>query len=141
MKTFLVEVLGHDRLEVEFKGEEISSVKAIGCFNFLELINKYVNQYGFNISNWVVPEGKTHQDLLLKQLILKVRGLWKSCSQLGLEDELCHCRKIPSRVVDDCIHRGFADIQSIRRLTSANTACGTCLPEVEKLITERLKSF
>lgn len=116
-------------------------MKVTGCFDFLKLINIYVKTYGLDLKDWIVPEGKSHQDLLLKQLILKSRQQWKEPLDLGIEEELCHCRKVSSSLVDDCIHRGFADIQSVRRLTSANTACGTCLPEVEKLITERLKSF
>jgi len=141
MKTFLVEVLGHDRVEVESLDQENFKIKAVGCYAFLELIKTYKNLYGANINKWAIPIGTSHQDLLIKQLILKIRGLWEELSDIGIEDELCHCRKIPAKVVEDCIHKGFADIQSIRRLTSANTACGTCLPEVEKLITERLKSF
>lgn len=82
-----------------------------------------------------LPTGNSTAEMMFRELILTLRGLW----QLPYDEvELCHCRAIPLEVVDQAILSGAHTSALVSRLTSASTACGTCRPNVEKLIAYRL---
>jgi NAD(P)H-nitrite reductase large subunit len=83
-----------------------------------------------------LPQENTHPAILLRELLQKMTGGWKFPLA---QEELCHCRSIPTHVVDQAIIAGAHDVNTVRRWTSANTACGTCLPEVQTLLDFRLK--
>ena len=84
----------------------------------------------------LLPQGNRPSDLLLRELILKARGEWHFPYE---EEELCHCRAVPTAVVDQAICRGAQTPQKVSALTSASTACGTCRPNVEAIIKYRLQ--
>jgi NAD(P)H-nitrite reductase large subunit len=80
--------------------------------------------------------GTHHWDLLISEVILRLQGNFK----FPLEDqELCHCRKIQAIKIDEAIVMGAHTPEKVKAWTTASSGCGTCRPEVEKLIQFRLK--
>ena len=139
-KEFCFNSPGRDelRLQVELEGDEIQSVemKAIGCLDFLQQCQKMKKSLKGSIKDLQIPSSTDHSSLIWKEILLKIQGHWSLPVQ---EVELCHCRKVNTDTVDLSIVYGAHDIESIRKKTSANTGCGTCLGDVEKLIDNRIK--
>lgn len=77
-----------------------------------------------------------HSSILVRELILRLRGQFQLPYQ---ESELCHCRAVPTEVVDRAIVAGSHTVQAVARVTSAGTSCGTCKPDTELLIEYRLR--
>jgi bacterioferritin-associated ferredoxin len=127
-----VEIPGRDRIEYDAKNPQ--SLKVIGCFQLQALI-RTLQSTGSDVAKWKIPLGDSHSDLLVRELILRSRGEWEFPVQ---EAETCHCRAVPTHTIDQAIICGAHSIDKVRRLTSANTACGTCFPEVEKILNYRL---
>jgi len=136
-----VELEGRDSIEVECeegtlqKPGAVKKVSLVGCSDFMEMMHKMRKHFGPDISKWPLPEAHDHSSLLLKEMILKLRGEWEFPYA---EDELCHCRTVPAHTVDQAIIAGAHTPEMVTRLTSASTACGTCRPEVQKIINYRL---
>jgi bacterioferritin-associated ferredoxin len=135
-----VELIGRDFIEVEYEGNESSPgkllhVSMVGCMEMLEMMQKMKRHFGTDIRSWPLPDQHDHSSLLLRELILKLRGEWKFPYE---EAELCHCRTIPAQVVDQAIVGGAHTPEMVSRQTSASTACGTCRPNVQKIIDYRL---
>jgi bacterioferritin-associated ferredoxin len=138
-----VELEGRDFIEVECEGDSHSSpgrvlkVTHVGCAEFMDMMQKMKRHFGADISKWPVPEGNDHSSILLREMVLRLRGEWKFPYQ---EDEVCHCRTISTHAVDQAVIAGAHSPEVVTRQTSASTACGTCRPEVQKIINYRLKS-
>jgi bacterioferritin-associated ferredoxin len=135
-----VELDGRDSIEVEYEGEAASlgkllRVSLVGCMEMMEMMQKMRRHFGADIKSWPVPEGRDHSSLLLRELILKLRGEWQFPYD---QEELCHCRTIPTHIVDQAILSGAHTPEVVSRQTSASTACGTCRPDVQKIINYRL---
>lgn len=80
-------------------------------------------------------DGKDHVSILLRELVLKLQNRFQLPYQ---EAELCHCRAVPTAVVDRAIVGGCHSTLSVARTTSAGTSCGTCKLDTELLIAYRL---
>lgn len=133
-----VELAGRDFIEVELEDENPSAIKRVsflGCSPFMEMMKNMRLQFGNDISKWPCPEGKDHSSLLLKEMILKLRGEWKFPYE---HEELCHCRSISAHTVDQAVIAGAHTPEVVTRQTSASSACGTCRFEVERIINYRL---
>ena len=136
-----VELEGRDYIEVECEGDNpqapgaVKKVRMLGCTDFMSMMQTLRKNFGVDISKWPVPQGHDHSSLLLKEMILKLRGEW---AFPYAEDELCHCRTVPTHTVDQAIIAGAHSPEIVTRQTSASTACGTCRPEVQKIIDYRL---
>lgn len=140
MPLFRAELKGRDLIEIEISdvsAPQKAQVKAIGCTELLSLLRTYQRQYGRDPVSWPLPTGSSHSELLLREVLLKMKGQWEfPCS----DAEICHCRGIPTEVVDQAIVSGAHETQMVSRQTSASTNCGTCRSEVQKIIDFRLKS-
>jgi NAD(P)H-nitrite reductase len=142
-----VELEGRDLIEVECEGEESSSpgaipgkvlkVNMVGCTEFMSLMQSMRRHFGVDVSKWPLPEGKDHSSVLVREMVLKLRGEWKFPYE---HKELCHCRNVDASIVDQAIIAGAHSTDAVTRQTSASTACGTCRPEVQKIIDYRLKA-
>ncbi|MFM6928969.1 MAG: bacterioferritin-associated ferredoxin [Bdellovibrio sp.] len=138
-----VELDGRDFIEVECEGESsqapgrVLKVNYMGCTEFMEMMQKMRRHFGPDVAKWPLPEGKDHSSLLLAEMVLRLRGEWNFPYQ---EEEICHCRSISTHSVDQAIIAGAHTPEVVTRQTSASTACGTCRPEVQKIINYRLKS-
>lgn len=135
MSVFRAELKGRDLLEIEFTNEK-PRVKALGCTELLSLIRKFQVQFGKDPKTWPLPPGTSHSELLLKEVLLKSRGEW---NYPYTHAELCHCRSVETEIVDQAIIAGAHRTEVVSRQTSASTACGTCRPDVQKIIDFRLK--
>lgn len=138
-----VELEGRDFIEVECEGDDPSSpgkvlkVAMVGCTEFLDLMQKMRRHFGVDIAKWPLPEGNDHSSILVREMVLKLKGQW----QFPYGDkELCHCRTVDAQIVDQAVIAGAHTTEAVTRQTSASTACGTCRPEVQKIIDYRLKA-
>lgn len=129
-----VGISGQDDLEAEKVGGQWR-LKAKGCRAFLEAL-QCLSRAERNPEKWPLPKGTSHVDLLLREFILRVRKEWNFPY---LDTETCHCRNIPTEVVDRAILNGAHTTARVSRETSASTACGTCRSDVQSMIDYRLK--
>lgn len=138
---FKAELAGRDLIEVECEGDDpkspgkVLNVKMVGCTEFIDLMQRMRRHFGVDISKWPLPEGNDHSSILVREMVMKLRGEWKFPYE---EAELCHCRTVEAKVVDQAIIAGAHTTVKVTRQTSASTACGTCRPEVQKIIDYRL---
>lgn len=128
----IAELLAQDYLEADT--EDANYLKVVGCTSMLQLVRSCQTQFGKDLSQWPLPKGSSHSELLLKEVLLKQRGQW---SFPYPHAELCHCRAVSVEKVDQAILAGAHTPAQVSRLTMASTACGTCRPEVEKIIQYR----
>lgn len=135
-KQILVEMPGRDRLTATPAGAGWT-VEVIGCAEMTRLVASLKAAHGEDPTVWALPEGEGHAALLVRELILRARGEWVYPYQ---DLELCHCRSVPTEVVDQAILSGAHTCEKVSRRTSASTACGTCRPEVQKILDYRLKT-
>lgn len=127
--------MGRDFIEIDLSQSK-ARIQVVGCSEILALMRKYQIQFGNDPQLWPLPQGTTHGELLLKEVLMKMRGEWVYPYE---HIELCHCRTIPTEVVDQAIVAGAHNTATVSRRTSASTACGTCRPDVQKIIDFRLK--
>lgn len=132
---YQVKLAGRDFLELSENNGKFN-FKYTGCYEMHELIQNCRKNYGEDIRKWPLPSGHSHSELLLKELILKIKQQWVYPYQ---DDELCHCRNVRTETVDQAILAGAHTPEMVSLWTSASTACGTCHPNVEKLIKYRLE--
>lgn len=154
-KNASVVFLGRDEVSVtiEFEGEQetnpIRSLKfsGSGCSSFLQALRSFETQVmalaptkrlltGSPDFDRLISPGADHVAILIRELVLRARG---SFALPYKDPELCHCRAVPTDVVDRAIISGCHTVQSVARMTSAGTSCGTCKPDTESLIAYRLK--
>ncbi|MBX3041001.1 MAG: (2Fe-2S)-binding protein [Bdellovibrionaceae bacterium] len=133
-KSWIVEIQGRDRIEVSGEGAE-RRVHFIGCAKLLHFLESQKALHGKDPAQWPLPEGLDHHELLVKELILKLRGQWVHPYQ---EDEVCHCRTVSLQTVEEAILAGAHSPEAVSRWTSASTSCGTCRPDVARIIAFRL---
>ncbi len=133
---YRAELDARDMIEVEMNEQSSQQVKVhiVGCSDFMEMMQKMRRHFGNQVNQWPLPEGKDHSSLLLKEMILKLRGEWNFPYE---HEELCHCRSVSAHTVDQAVIAGAHTPEVVSRQTSASTACGTCRPEVEKIINYR----
>lgn len=126
---------GRDFLRIQPGKHLLQDLKFQACSELLELLKSLKSRFGSDLLTWQVPGGSDHASMLVRELLLKMRGQWK----LPYEPyEICHCRAVPTHVVDQAIVAGAHSVAAIGRWTTASTACGTCQPDVEKMLKHRL---
>jgi len=134
-RKFSVDLDGRDHIEVRMDGVT-PKVQFRGCTELMELMQGMRKSFGVDLQAWPVPRGASHSEILLRELILKLRGEWKYPYQAA---EVCHCRNVPCHTIDQAIVAGAHTTEVVSRQTSASTACGTCRPDVQKMIQYRLQ--
>lgn len=138
-EQFKVSWPGHDEITLEFcpNSKLVTSLKVNGCF---ETINKfkYLAQTlkARSIFEWPLPLDTSHSSMLIRELLLKIRGQWDFPYKA---EELCHCRSVPTIDVDRAIMGGAHTAHQVTLATSAASACGTCQVHIDKIINYRLK--
>jgi bacterioferritin-associated ferredoxin len=132
MNNIEIELTGRDRIELSLTPEGfIKSLNVMGCAEMQSRLKDYVKQYGLSINSWGLPLEQDHISLMIKILILKAQGKW---NPPVLEEEVCHCRNIKTKIVEMSIVAGAHDTESISRQTTAMTGCGTCKKDVESVL-------
>ncbi|MFN7728330.1 MAG: (2Fe-2S)-binding protein [Bdellovibrio sp.] len=133
-KQIVVEMPGRDRL-VATPVSLGWTFEVIGCAEITKLVQQLTTQHGADPSAWSLPEGDGHAAMMLRELILRVRGEWAYPYE---HLEVCHCRSVATEMVDQAILAGAHTCERVSRRTSASTACGTCRPDVQRILSYRL---
>jgi len=155
-KTVDVGLLGRDQVRATFTftASLLSAVEfeATGCQKFLQqlrALRSLILNLPESERDLLQPSTKVteifstlsrqdHSSILIRELILRLQDRF----QLPFtEAELCHCRAVPTEVVDRAIVAGSHTVQAVARVTSAGTSCGTCKPDTELLIEYRLRAL
>ena len=127
-----------DSIELCLVGEprRVKEANVYGCLHFLDAYVALKPMFqNTPVHEWQLPRGTAHEILILKEVILKAQSLW---IPPYTDFELCHCRVIQTQVVDRAIIFGAHSSETVARLTSAGTGCGTCKPDIERMISHRL---
>lgn len=126
-----VAIAGREELWVEISAHG-GKIRAIGPLDYLQEIDFWRAKInGRKVSEWPIPDGKTTAAILLRMAFLIARGEWVLPYK---EDEICHCRAVPTHTVIGAIAAGAHDTLTVSRWTSASTACGTCRSDVESVL-------
>lgn len=138
-QTIKAMIEGQDELTLSYelndKRELVSAkLSVIGCPEMMELVKKWRPLLKGSIDSIPLPDGTSHSGILLRQVILQLQGKWNFPYT---DYELCHCRAVPTKKVDDAIICGAKTVRDVSRKTSAGTACGTCRPDIEKVLKYR----
>lgn len=112
-----------------------SQLEVIGGADSLALAADWRRQLKGDVSSLALPTGNTPFEILLREIILKVKGEWNFPYK---ESEVCHCRMVSLETVDAAIICGAHTPQKVSEWTSASTACGTCRPDVTAILAYRL---
>ena len=134
-----VQLAARDRIRLRLvvaEGEiREAKLSGIGCPEMLALITEWRPKLTGKLSDLPLPAGGGHAAILLRELLLRAQGKWAFPYK---DEELCHCRSVPTKKVDDAIIGGLRSVDAISRATSAGTSCGTCRPDIEKILNYRL---
>lgn len=134
-EAICVSLLDRDQITYNLKSQKLNWV---GCRQFRTRVLELRSHYGPNPKNWKYDffrNNLDHSSLLLKVFINKLSG--KDLTQ-G-EVEICHCRMVKAEEIQRAVYAGAHTIEHVRQWTTANTACGTCLGDVQKVIDEIIK--
>ena len=110
-------------------------LKMTGCLAFLKKGEQIKTDLKGAVTDLPIPKGTNHESIIWREIILKIQSDWEDPVN---SNELCHCRKVSTEKVDRAIVYGAHNVEQIRSYTSANTGCGTCLGDVQKLLVNRL---
>ena len=125
-------------IRLESSGEPVA-VEARGCLELLTEAQRLRRQLTPNPEKWSLRDleprnASFHVHQLVVEVLLKAQGRWNFPFN---EVELCHCRAIETREVDAAVLRGARLAETVTRMTSAGSACGTCKPDIEKILAFR----
>lgn len=136
-----VQLGGKDGFELELSvtlsGTQISeaSLQVLGGPELLLLASEWREKLSGELSEIEVPEGHGMAQMVLREAILKLQDNW---NYPYAEEELCHCRAILTKSVDDAILHGAHTPEKVSQLTSASTSCGSCREDVVEIIKYRM---
>lgn len=135
-----VSIPGRDEVELQLELDgnhhiQSACLTGVGAPDLLELLAQWRAKLHGDLMTLEPPQGHSSAAILMRELLLKAQGRW---DYPYAEQELCHCRAIPTNKVDAAIVTGAHTPEKVSRLTSASTACGTCRPHVEEILEYRL---
>ncbi|MCB0355923.1 MAG: (2Fe-2S)-binding protein [Bdellovibrionales bacterium] len=139
---FARKIAGREEIDLELELDEQkniinSQLQAIGSMALLNLIDQWRAKLYGPLASVELPQGNSMEAMLLRELILKAQDLWKPPYT---QDQLCHCRSVPTAKIEEAIVIGANTTEKVSRMTSASTACGTCMPDVQAMIDYYSKS-
>ena len=53
---------------------------------------------------------------------------------MNLEKTVCHCLQITNGMIKDAVYSGANSLEDVQKETGADSACGACLDDVERLV-------
>jgi len=128
------EIKGH--IEIDDNDIIVRAVLlGIGGPEFLQALADYRGKMKGPLKDLPLPEGVSGAAILLREMALKLKGEWNPPYK---DEETCHCRSVPTAIIDLAICTGAHTSRKVTELTSASTGCGTCRPDVEAMIRYRL---
>lgn len=140
VKTSEVKWPGREELtiEVQLDSNQViqnGTIRVIGSSKLIELAKTYRPLLKGDLKSIPLPQGTDRETMCFREALLKLRGEWNFPYQ---DEEICHCRAVPTEIVDQAICSGAHSPQKVSRMTSASTACGTCRPDVAAIIKYRI---
>jgi bacterioferritin-associated ferredoxin len=133
MKPVTVSIENQDSITAEIKDGAIY-FSGEGCFELLETCKVFNAAKISDAFKLALPQGNGHVAMLFRELIQKLKEVW---SFPYTEAELCHCRAIPTKVVDEAILNGLHKVEEIGKYCSAGVTCGNCRTDIENIINYR----
>ncbi len=132
MKTLSLKLAACDelvlRIEVDQNGMILSSkLTGLGGPLMLQLLGEWRGKLKGELKKLPLPDGTSGPELMLRELILKARDEWV---EPYADEEICHCRSVPTKVVHQAIMCGAHSPEAVSRWTSASTSCGNCRKDV-----------
>ncbi len=117
--------------------EHITKAKlhGIGGPEFLSMLAEVRATLTGPLAKVPLPKGHSTAAMMMREALLRARGLWHPPYE---EEELCHCRGVSTKRVQEAILIGAHTSRKVSEMTSASTNCGSCRPNVEALIAYRL---
>lgn len=109
-----------------------TEIRWLGCPVLDSAIQKWRSSCeGEDPMQWPLPQDFDHGSLLLREALLRYRGQW---SPPYTDEDICHCRRVSTRRVQDAILNGSHTLESLRRDTSAGSSCGSCRGDLSELL-------
>jgi len=143
IQTIRVEIKDREwvqfKLEVDPTSQKISraSFQAQGCLSLLEAVGKAVQSFqGKKVMDLAWSASLEHWDQLILEAISRLQGKYDRPYK---EDEMCHCRKVPTDKIETAIVLGAHTPERVKAWTTAGSGCGTCRPNVQALIEFRVQ--
>jgi bacterioferritin-associated ferredoxin len=133
MKAVTVSIDNQDSITAEFK-DGCLHFSGEGCLELLEMCKALNAKKIVDAVTLDLPKGSGHVAMLFRELIEKLKEVWNYPYS---EAELCHCRAISTKVVDDAILNGLHKVEEIGRYCSAGVTCGNCRTDIENIIKYR----
>ena len=133
MRKVRVQIQNRDWAEASQNSKDSPwQIEAFGCFDFLVKVKSLREQLkNKKVSELNLLEDRDHSSLLLNELILKMQNRFVLPYQ---EEELCHCRHIPTSNVQNALLAGNLSLKAIGQICGAGVSCGSCKPDIEALI-------
>tara|TARA_B100000749_G_scaffold84052_1_gene63902 strand:+ start:47581 stop:48024 length:444 start_codon:yes stop_codon:yes gene_type:complete len=140
-RTLFEEINLSDHVEFQVQlvlddSDQIQSAKVfgIGGHHFLEALREFRTQLKGSIADLVEPQGIDMCSMLMREMVLRLKGKW---TPPYTEPNICHCRAVATKKVDQAILYGAHTAGQVSKQTSSSTSCGTCREDVESLINFR----
>lgn len=113
-----------------------ANIKATGSLGLLNLLKKTIEEQGSQPEKWqAYKEIKSDDEAFLNYFIQKIQS-----SEISTEhDEICHCRMVGRDKIEQSIFQGCRTREEISRTTLAGSGCGSCRPDVDKILELTLK--
>ncbi len=119
---------------LEFDGER---VQISGSLRLLQLADGKKQAEGADPRLWQpILQAELNEELLINAFIRKV----KNPVSTPEHDEVCHCRMVSRDKIESAIYQGCRDVNGISQRTLAGTGCGSCRPDLERMLHIILKS-
>ncbi len=142
MSKISLQIPGREELHLDVETDAAGIISraqltGIGDSDFLNHLKNYRALLKGSLKDLPLPAGHSPAELLIAEAVLKVRGEWHPTFT---DEEICHCRNVPLKVVDAAIVAGAHTPEKVSAWTSASTACGTCRPDVQNHLRFRLRT-
>lgn len=133
---FKIHLRAFDELELSLEVDNAGGIKAaqlkgIGGPEMLAMLEQWRPRLKGSLLALEIPSGMSGPEIMLREVLLKARNEWEEPYS---EEELCHCRAVPTAVVRQAITAGADTPEVVSRWTTASTQCGTCRKDVIALI-------
>lgn len=125
--------------EVELSPEgRVTEVRwrAWGCHTLIGTAEEAAHRIKTQMLEGFSWPGHSHSDLLITEIMDRLKAGFNPPYK---GEEVCHCRKIQAEKIDEAIVLGAHTPEKVTAWTTASSGCGTCRPDVEKMIAFRLR--
>ena len=134
-RTYKVSIHGGDEISLQLSEVndqiEKASFKMVVCQALIEKVNAIKHTFNGPLSQIKVPTGTEHYDLLLRELVLKVKKQWPKQKNKKI---VCLCGQLTVQDIHQRIFTGSRTVSSVREGTYEGTQCTFCVQEIKSLL-------